>query len=80
MATGRRWNPFSYCWGKSSDDCLQELKWTSIQKPYLHFHLPAHDIRHQGNPISFADHFQLSSNSTRSHPLTIRTASSSTNT
>ena len=25
-AAGSRWNPSSYCWSKSSDDCLQELK------------------------------------------------------
>ena len=38
-----------------------------------------HDIFHYRNVISLSDHFQLSRNSTRLHPLTIKTASSSIN-
>lgn len=65
---------------KSSDNCLQELKWSFIQKCHSYFSIcQLHVILHHKNLIFFPDHFQLSRNSTRSHPLNIRTASSSIN-
>ena len=70
-ASGSRWNPSSYCWTKSSDDCLVELKWPSIHQRHVYFSVcQVHDILHHHNSTK---HFQLSNNtSTRSHPLTIQ--------
>ena len=68
-ASGSRWNPSSYCWTKSSDDCLVELKWPSIHRHHVYLSVcQVHDILHHHNS---AKHFQLSNNNfTRSHPLT----------
>ena len=77
-ASGSRWNPSSYCWTKSSDDCLVELKWPSIHQRHVYFSVcQVHDILHYHNSTK---HFQLSNNNfTRSHPLTIQPISSSIN-
>ena len=77
-ASGSRWNPSSYCWIKSSDDYLVELKWPSIHQRHVYFSVcQVHDILHYHNSTK---HFQLSNNNfTRSHPLTIQPISSSIN-
>ena len=77
-ASGNRWNPSSYCWTKSSDDCLVELKWPSIHQRHVYFSVcQVHDILHHHNSTK---HFQLSNNNfTTSHPLTIQPISSSIN-
>ena len=78
-AAGSRWDPFSYCWSKSLDDFLTELKWPSIHQRYTYFSIcQVHNIFHSRNFISFSDYFQLTNASTRSHPLTIRPVSSLT--
>ena len=75
-AAGSRWNPSSYCWSKSSVDCLKELKWPSIHQRHTYFSIcQVHDIFHNRNSISFSDHFHLS----KVHPLNIRPASSTIN-
>ena len=75
-AAGSRWNPSSYCWSKSLDDCLKELKWPSIHQCHTYFSIcQVHDIFHNRNSISFSDHFHLS----KVHPLNIRPASSTIN-
>ena len=73
--SGSRWNPSSYCWTKSTDDCLAELKWPSIHQCHVYFTICQMVLHHQ----NFTNHFQLSNTSTRSHPLTIRTVPSSIN-
>ena len=63
-ASGSRWNPSSYCWSKSSDDCLQELKWPCIHQRHIYFSIcQLHEILHYGN---FTNYFQLSNASTLS--------------
>ena len=59
VAAGSRWNPYSYCWSRSSDDCVQELNWPSIQKIIIiYFSIcQLYDILHHRNPISFPNHF-----------------------
>ena len=75
-ASGSRWNPSSYCWTKSSDDCLVELKWPSIHQHHVYLSVcQVLDILHHHNSTK---QFQLPNNtSTRSHPLTIQPISSS---
>ena len=71
-AAGSRWNPSLYCWSKSSDDCLKELKWPSIHQCHIYFSIcQVHDILHNRNSISFSDHFHPS----KVRPLNIRPAS-----
>ena len=36
-ASGGRWNPCSYSWSKSSDECITELKWPSIHQRHVYF-------------------------------------------
>ena len=36
-AAGSRWDTSSYCWSKSSDDCLKELNWPSIHQRPTYF-------------------------------------------
>ena len=44
-AAGSRWDPSSYCWSKSSDGCLTELKWPSIHQHHTYFSIcQVHDI------------------------------------
>ena len=75
-AAGSRWNPSLYCWSKSSDDCLKELKWPSIHQRHIYFSIcQVHDILHNRNSISFSDHFHPS----KVHPLNIQPASSTIN-
>ena len=41
-ASVSRWNPCSYSWSKSSDECITELKWPSIHQCHVYiFHLPS---------------------------------------
>ena len=76
-ASGGRWNPCSYSWSKSSDECITELKWPSIHQHHVYFSIcQVHDILHCHN---FVSHFQLSNASTRSHPLSIQPIQSSIN-
>ena len=75
-APGSRWSPSTYCWSKSSDDCVKELKWPSIHQHHTYFSIcQVHDIFYNRHSISFSDHFHLSN----VHPLHIRPASSTIN-
>ena len=79
-AAGSRWSSSSYCWSKSSDVCLKDLKWPSIHQRHIYFFVcQVHDILHNRNSISFSNYFQFSNASTRCHPLTIQPVSSSIN-
>ena len=76
-ASGSRWNPCSYSWSKSSDECITELKWPSIHQRHVYFSIcQVHDIFHCHN---FVNHFQLSNAPTRSNPLSIQPIQSSIN-
>ena len=76
-ASGSRWNPCSYSWSKSSDECITELKWPSIHQSHVYFSIcQVHDILHYHN---FVNHFQLSNAPTRSNPLSIQPIQSSIN-
>ena len=79
-ASNSRWNPLSYCWSKSSDDCMQELHWPTIKQhhwPTIKQHhkyfsiCHVHDSLHHRSSLPFHNHFQLPETTTRSHPLSI---------
>ena len=66
-------NPLSYCWNKSSDDCMQELNWPTIKQHHKYFSIcHVHDSLHHRSSLPFHNHFQLPETTTRSHPLSIR--------
>jgi len=53
LRAGSRWNPSSYCWSKSSDDCLKELKWPSIHHHIYFTICQVHDIFPNRSSIPF---------------------------
>ena len=68
-ASGSRWNPCSYSWIKSSDECITKLKWPSIHQCHVYFSTcKVHDILHHCNFVT-----------TGSHPLSIQPVPSSIN-
>ena len=72
-ASNSRWNPLSYYWSKSSDDCMQELHWPTIKQRHKYFSIcHVHDSLHHRSSLPFHNHFQLPETTTRSHPLLIR--------
>ena len=57
---GSKWNPVSHMWNKSSDYCLQELKWSPLHTRRLFFSIClTHDILHNRVAIPFLRHFQF---------------------
>ena len=46
-ASNSRWIPSSHCWSKSSDECIQALKWPTIQQRHTYFTICCiHDSLH----------------------------------
>ena len=75
-----RWIPSSHCWSKSSDECIQALKWPTIQQRHNYFTICCiHDSLYHRNSLPFSEHFQLSQAPTRCHPLSLRPVISSIN-
>ena len=57
---GSKWNPVSHMWNKSSDYCLQELKWSPLHTRRSFFSIClTHDILHNRVAIPFSRHFQI---------------------
>ena len=51
-------NPLSYCWNKSSDDCMQELNWPTIKQHHKYFSIcHVHDSLHHRSSLPFHNHF-----------------------
>ena len=69
-----RYDSTLYRWSKNSDDYLKELKWPTLasQQQYQSV-IMVHSIMHKQTPINSCHHFNLNTNSTRSHPLTLQT-------
>ena len=36
-ASNSKWDAISHCWSKSSDDCIQELHWPTIQQRHNYY-------------------------------------------
>ena len=64
----------------SSDECIQALKWPTIQQRHTYFTICCiHDSLNYKNSLPFSEHFQLSQAPTRCHPLSIQPVTSSIN-
>ena len=78
---GLKVTPTLYQWSKSTDGCLKELKWSILASWQLYqCVIMLHSIMNNQTPINFCHHFNFNTNTTRSHPLTLQTWSSSMNT
>ena len=74
------WNPQLHQWSKSSDDCVSELKWPSLQSRRQFLSLSIlYDIWKGRTGINFNDYFEFNTLSTRSHSLTLKLLSSTIN-
>ena len=73
-----RYDSTLYRWSKNTDDCLKELKWPTLasRRQYQSV-IMVHSITHKQTPINSCHRFDLNTNSTRSHPLTLQTRSTS---
>ena len=71
-AANCKWDATSYCWSKSSDDCIQELHWPTIKQRHNYYSIcHVHDSLLHRNSLHFHDNHHLSETSTKSHPLII---------
>ena len=77
---GRRFNPHTNTWSKSSSDCCHELRWPSLsnRRKYLSV-TTMYDMLHHHISLDFSNFFTLSSSLTRSHFLSILCKHSSIN-
>ena len=74
------WNPRSYQWSKSLDDCISELQWPSLQSRRQFLSLSIlYDIWKGRTGITFSDYFEFNTLCTRSHSLTLKVFSSTIN-
>ena len=66
--------------GVSLDECIQALKWPTIQQRHTYFTVCCiHDSLHHRNSLPFSEHFQLLQAPTRCHTLSVRPVTSSIN-
>ena len=75
-----RYDPTTYWWTKSSEMCLEELKWRTLEH-HRHYDtvLILYSILCGFSPISFNQRFQINSFPTRSHPLMLMVNNSTIN-
>ena len=73
--------PQEWCqWSKSSDDCIRELQWPSLQSRRNFLSLSMlYDIWKGRTGINFNNYFQFNELSTRSHSLTLKLFSTTIN-
>ena len=73
-------DPLTFQWTKSSDECLRELEWPSLEQRHNYACVTMlYAILNKFTPIKFSDYFQINDLPTQSHPLTIRCLPSSIN-
>ena len=71
-ACGSQWDPISRKWSKSSDDCLNSLRWPSLtdRRNYLSVST-LYDILNNRTSLSFHDYYRCNTSYTRAHELSI---------
>ena len=75
-----RYDPSLYKWTKSTDDCLMKLKWPTLGlRQWYQTVVMVYSILHKQTLIFFSHRFGFNTNSTRSHPLILKTQSSPIN-
>ena len=69
---GSRWDPSMFSWTKSSDQCLEQLRWPSLKSrhDYLSVNL-LYDIINNKIAVKFSDFCSFVSSCTRRHSLSI---------
>ena len=69
---GSRWDPSVFSWTKSSDQCLEQLRWPSLKsrRGYLSVNL-LYDIINNKIAVKFSDFCSFMSSSMRRHSLSI---------
>ena len=77
---GSCWNSTRKCWSKSSDSCLDQLKWPSLHDRQKYFAICyLHSIFNNYSAIPFNRHFSRSNRHSCANPLLIDTSTSSIN-
>ena len=71
-ACGSQWDPISRKWSKSSDDCLNSLRWPSLtdRRSYLSVST-LYDILNNRTSLNFHDYYRCNTSCTRAHELSI---------
>jgi len=77
---GSHWNAFQKCWSKSSDSCLEQLKWPSLCDRQKYFTIcQLHSIFYNHSIISFNRFFSSMNRHSCANPFLINTHISSIN-
>ena len=69
---GSRWNATQKCWSRSSDSCLDQLKWPSLHDRQKYFMVcQLHSIFNNYSAIPFKKHFTMSNRHSCANPFSI---------
>ena len=77
---GSRWNATRKCWSRTSDSCLDQLKWPTLHNRQKYFTIcQLHDIFNNYSTIPFKEHFSMSNRHSCSNTFLIDTSISTIN-
>ena len=77
---GSRWNATRKCWSRTSDSCLDQLKWPTLHNRQKYFTIcQLHDIFNNYSIIPFKEHFSMSNRHSCSNTFLIDTSISTIN-
>ena len=77
---GSRWNATQKCWSRSSDSCLDQLKWPSLHDRQKYFMIcQLHSIFNNYSAIPFKKHFTMSNRHSCANPFSIDISMSTIN-
>ena len=77
---GSRWNATQKCWTRSSDCCLDQLKWTTLHSRQKYFTIcQLHSIFNNYSAIPFKEHFSMTNRHSCSNAFLIDTSISTIN-
>ena len=72
---GSRWNITRKCWSRSSDSCLDQLKWPSLHSRQKYFSIcQLHSIFNNYSAIPFKEHFSMTNRHSCSNAFLIDTS------
>ena len=77
---GSRWNASRQCWSRTSDSCLDQLKWPSLHSRQKYFTIcQLHSIFNNYSAISFKEYFSMTNRHSCSNAFLIDTPISTIN-
>ena len=77
---GSRWNITRKCWSRSSDSCLDQLKWPTLHSRQKYFSIcQLHSIFNNCSAIPFKEHFSMTNRHSCSNAFLIDTSISTIN-